>query len=225
MSFDKSFVPVLSCGSKERFATETKVMNSIPCVISSQLTYQRNFTALFCTNNKGFPLRLPAPRPTNQRPRLERPTNDSPRFRWSLLLLLHSLQYNHPSLYCISEQANSSEAAAGVLPSSTPTLTILPKVVVQIIVLLSASFYLYCFTFISIVCTILFPLCPLSNSLILFPPMSQYSLISHSSEEIFQGAYSLCHFALIALQGTTKEPLPQVKLGQTLSFRLFGVCF
>ena len=194
MSFDESFVSVLSCGSKERFATETKVMNSIPCVISSQLTYQRNFTALFCTNNKGFPLRLPAPRPTNQRPRLERPTNDSPRFRWSLLLLLHSLQYNHPSLYCISEQANSSEAAAGVLPSSTPTFTILPKVVAQIIVLFSASFCFYCFTLISIVCTILSPLCLLSNSQIMFSPLSQYSLIFHSKVNFCHGPYFLGHF-------------------------------
>ena len=29
----------------------------------------------------------------------------------------------------------------------------------------------------------------------------------------------------IALQGSTKEPLLQVKLGQTLNLRLFGVCF
>ena len=29
----------------------------------------------------------------------------------------------------------------------------------------------------------------------------------------------------IALQGTTNEPLPQVKLGKTLNLQLFGVCF
>ena len=29
----------------------------------------------------------------------------------------------------------------------------------------------------------------------------------------------------IALQGTTKDPLPQVKLGETLNLQLFGVCF
>ena len=168
MSFDGSFVSVLSCGSKERFATETKVMNSIPCVISSKLTYQRNFTALFCTYNKGFPLRLPAPRPTNQRPRLERPTNDSHRFRWSLLLLLHSHQYNHPSLYCISEQTNYSEEAAGVLPSSTPPSTILPKVDASTIPFSSHLSALFSF------------LCPLSSSLIIFPPLSKFSLISHS---------------------------------------------
>ena len=29
----------------------------------------------------------------------------------------------------------------------------------------------------------------------------------------------------IALQGTTKDPLPQVKLGETLNLLFFGVCF
>ena len=29
----------------------------------------------------------------------------------------------------------------------------------------------------------------------------------------------------IALQGTRQESLPHVKLGETLNFRLFGVCF
>ena len=29
----------------------------------------------------------------------------------------------------------------------------------------------------------------------------------------------------IALQGTRKEPLPQVKLGETLNLRFFGVYF
>ena len=29
----------------------------------------------------------------------------------------------------------------------------------------------------------------------------------------------------IALQGTTKEPLPQVKLGKALNLRVFGMCF
>ena len=29
----------------------------------------------------------------------------------------------------------------------------------------------------------------------------------------------------IALQGTTQESLPQVKFGQKINLRLFGVCF
>ena len=33
------------------------------------------------------------------------------------------------------------------------------------------------------------------------------------------------HTLYSALQGTTKEHLPQVKLGETLNLRLFGVCF
>ena len=31
-------------------------------------------------------------------------------------------------------------------------------------------------------------------------------------------------FIYIALQGTTKVPLPHIKVGETLNLRLFGVC-
>ena len=45
---------------------------------------------------------------------------------------------------------------------------------------------------------------------------------SSTKGSVINGANS---FSYIALQGTTKDPLPQVKFGKILNLRLFGVCF
>ena len=43
--------------------------------------------------------------------------------------------------------------------------------------------------------------------------------------KLFFYLFNIWSTMYIALQGTTKEPLPHVKLGQTLNLRFFGVCF